>query len=293
MTAAIYYGKKTTAHTLVFRPPSSCRPRGRFTPVRPERDAGPGRRARAPHPLRPHPVAPGAAQLARRPGAQAVGPGGTGGKGPPAGGGAPADHGGRMTVRARVRLGIVCPYSLSIPGGVQHQVLGPGPGAAGHGRGGAGAGAVRRPSARALGLPSGGVGAGRRQRLGGAHCPRPLGRPAHDPCPAGRTVRHRPPPRALGPRPLPDRPPVQRRAAGGHLPPGRGDRLVPAHPGAGPMGGGPAKAALRRVGRRPGHGPPGPWGRVRAALERYRRRAGRGRRAMAHLGADGGVPGPA
>src|SRR4029453_15162153 len=77
------------------------RARGRAAGRRHPHHPAPGPRARGADPGRAGAVAPPPAQLAQRPG---------------------GDRGPRL--RRLVRVGLLCPYSLTIPGGVQGQVLG-------------------------------------------------------------------------------------------------------------------------------------------------------------------------
>ena len=111
-----------------------------------------------------------------------------------------------------MRVVLVCPYSLSLPGGVQGQVLGL-------------ARTLREQgiSAKVLGPCDGpppepgviSVGSQRlagRQRVGGPPGPRPDGHPPHARGPGRRTARRPPPPRAAGARPGADGPAGRQRA---------------------------------------------------------------------------------
>ena len=91
---------------------------------------------------------------------------------------------------------LVCPYSLTVPGGVQGQVLGLARALRAMGHEARVLGPVRRPAARGRRHPPRQQHPHRGQRLDGAHRPRPLVRPAHHPRPARRGLRRRAPARA-------------------------------------------------------------------------------------------------
>ena len=175
----------------------------------------------------------------------------------------PSDHEAAPRAAARgpaprrvppVRIGLVCPYSLTIPGGVQGQVSGwPGPCAR------------RGHEARVLAPcdgppPDGGVTPlgnerpRRRQRLGGPARPRPVGPAAHHPGPPGRGLRRPPPPRADRPRAVHDGPADQARAAGRHVPRRRRERRLQAHGRPGPAASTGASTCGARCPRTPAAG---------------------------------------
>ena len=109
---------------------------------------------------------------------------------------APSPTGGGPSARASghpvpdaVRIGLVCPYSLTLPGGVQGQVLALARVAARAGatRPGCSPRATARP--RRLRHPAGQQRPHRRQRLDRPDRPRPVGPAPHDPGPVGRGLR--------------------------------------------------------------------------------------------------------
>ena len=164
LPAAVYFRRSRTISVMVQR--SDPRPTRRRAGSATTSPASP---RTSPTSSRPDPrgaraVAPAAAQLAERSGlARAARRGLTS----------------AWEYRCAVRIGLVCPYSLTIPGGVQGQVLGLAR-ALRHAGHDAGCSApVRRPAARCRGHaarasdPDGG------QRLGGAHRARPVGPAAH------------------------------------------------------------------------------------------------------------------
>ena len=113
---------------------------------------------------------------------------------------APAPPGPRPAAGDRllvaVRIGLVCPYSLTVPGGVQAQVLGPGPRPARRGPRRPGPGPVRRPAARRRRDAARATASHRRQRLGRPAGPRPAAQLRPIRAPARRGLRRPPPPRA-------------------------------------------------------------------------------------------------
>ena len=98
-----------------------------------------------------------------------------------------------------LRIGMVCPYSLSIPGGVQAQVLGLARELRRQGHEVRVLGAVRRSAARVVRHPARRQPADRRQRVDRAARARPGGRAADDARAARRGVRRDPRARTAGP----------------------------------------------------------------------------------------------
>ena len=140
-----------------------------------------------------------------------------------------SDSGHRPTnrkYRAGVRVGLVCPYSLTVPGGVQGQVLGLARALRASGHTVSVLGPCDGPP------PDAGV-----TRWARASPPPPTARwrrsrptsppAAHDPGAAGRGVRRPPPPRAAGAGADADGDGVQERADGRHVPRRRRQRGVP------------------------------------------------------------------
>ena len=160
-----------------------------------------------------------------------------------------------------VRIALVCPYSLTVPGGVQGQVLGL-------------ARALRAPGhdVRVLGpcdgpppevgvIPLGNSIPTAANGSMAPHRPRPLVRPAHHRRPARRALRRPPPPRAARPRARRVTCVVLRqRADGGHVPRRRGERRLPGAAPPHPLAGPPPQRPLRGVRGRQGAWPCGHLG---------------------------------
>ena len=154
-----------------------------------------------------------------------------------------------------MRIGLVCPYSLTVPGGVQGQVLGLARSLRASGHDARVLGPCDGPPPDAGVTPLGSSHPDRRQRLGGADRARPVGPAAHHPGPARRGASTCPPARAARAR-------ARRmtailftqRAAGRHVPRRRRQRGVPVPRPGRALAGAPPRPALRGVGGRRGAG---------------------------------------
>ena len=107
-----------------------------------------------------------------------------------------------LTVSRRepMRIGIVCPYSLTVPGGVQAQVLGLARELRRRGHEARVLGPCDGPPPEPFVTPLGDCAAAVGQRLDRAARPRPVSGPADHPGARRRAVRRHPPPRAAGAR---------------------------------------------------------------------------------------------
>ena len=173
-----------------------------------------------------------------------------------------------------MRVGLVCPYSLTLPGGVQGQVLGLGRALRDLGIDARVLGPCDGPPPDTFVTPLGNSIPTAANGSMAAIAPDPARVPAHHPGPPRRALRRGAPARAAGARPDPDRPGVQRPSPGRDVPPGRRElrgtgpsvRWAPGPPGTWRCG--------RRCRRRPGRRwPRRPRRHLRAGLERHRRRA--------------------
>ena len=256
-------------HHGVVRPPVPAERAGHVPRRRRPHHPGPGRRARGADPAGARAVAPDAAQLAERPrrlGARS--------------GSEPARRlrvgsGRRAQYPDAVRIGLVCPYSLTVPGGVQGQVLGLARALRALGHDARVLGPVRRAAARRRRH------AARQQRAR----PRPTARSPRSPptrrpscAPSGRCATrrstslhlHEP----LAPGPDHDRRccSATRRWSARSTPPGDSAAYAVPEPRR-PVAGQAARHPLRGVGGRRGHGRAGPRRQLRAAVQRHRGRA--------------------
>ena len=149
-----------------------------------------------------------------------------------------------------MRIGLVCPYSLTVYGGVQSPGAGPGPLAPRQRPRRAGPRALRRTAARQRGDAPRQQHPDRRERLGrAAGARRPGAAPVH-PGGAGRGFRRAPPARAARPRRHHDRLRAAAGPAGRHVPRGRHLGQLPVGPARGALAGRPARPAVRGVRRR-------------------------------------------
>ena len=160
----------------------------------------------------------------------------------------------RRRYRLGVHVGLVCPYSLTVPGGVQGQVLGLARSLRAPGPRRPGAGAVRRASSRRRRDAARPVRAAGDQRVDRARRPGPAVRPADDPGARRRDVRRRAPARAAGAGPVDDGPAVHRVPMVGTFHRAGSSSGVHHLRPAGALGRRPARTAVRGVRGRRGDG---------------------------------------
>ena len=184
-TAVYFEGRD---HHGVIRPPLAGRAAGHAPRRRRPHHPGPGRRARGPDPPGARAVAPDAAELAERPRRLGSRSGCER---------APRGRSGRAQYPDAVRIGLVCPYSLTVPGGVQAPGAGPRPHAARRSATTPGCSApCDGPPPDAGVTPLGQSVPDGLERLGRPAGARPAGPAPHDPGAARRGVRRPPPARA-------------------------------------------------------------------------------------------------